>query len=113
MHLTLLLAALAAAACPPPQTPAAGERLANASGNPSGTLIVGNKGEDSVSFVDLATGIEMCRLPTGRAPHEVAISPDGGQAAVVAYGGNSIDIFDLKRRTRQRTISLGGNAGPH
>lgn len=71
------------------------------------TLIVGNKGEDTVSFIDLATGRELGRAKTGRMPHEIAVSPDGRQAAVVAYGGASIDVFDVKRRTKLRTIELG------
>ena len=62
-------------------------------------LLVGNKGENTVSFVSLATGAELGRSATGTAPHEIAISPDGSQAAVVAYGG--------------RTIDLSPNEGPH
>lgn len=76
-------------------------------------LLVGNKGEDTLSFVDLARGKEVARLPTGRMPHEIAISPDGKQAAVVAYGGRSIDLFDIDRRTKLRTIDLSPNDGPH
>jgi DNA-binding beta-propeller fold protein YncE len=79
----------------------------------AGTLIIGNKGEDSVSFVDLASGRELGRAPTGRMPHEIAISPDGRQAAVVSYGGRSIDIFDIAGRTRVRQVDLGANEGPH
>ncbi len=63
----------------------------------SQVLLVGNKGEDTVSFIALESGRECARLPTGKAPHEIALSPDGRQAAVVAYGGTSIDIFDLRR----------------
>ncbi len=77
------------------------------------TLLVGNKGEDTLSFIDLATGRELGRAQTGRMPHEIAISPDGKQAAVVAYGGTSIDIFDVKSRARLRTIELSPNQGPH
>jgi YVTN family beta-propeller protein len=80
---------------------------------PSGTLLIGNKGEDTVSFVDLATGRELGRAATGRMPHEIAISPDGRQAAVVAYGGRSIDIFDIAARTRRQQIDLSPNEGPH
>jgi YVTN family beta-propeller protein len=79
----------------------------------SGTLLIGNKGENTLSFVDLATGNELGRAPTGRMPHEIAVSPDGRQAAVVAYGGTTIDIFDVATRTRLRTIELAPNAGPH
>jgi YVTN family beta-propeller protein len=79
----------------------------------TGTLLVGNKAEDTLSFVDLATGRELGRAPTGRMPHEIAISPDGRQAAVVAYGARSIDVFDVARRAKLRAIDLSPNDGPH
>lgn len=96
MKLVIGWAAMMAAACAPAQT-----------------LLVGNKGEDSLSFIDLATGRELGRAATGRMPHEIAVSPDGQQAAVVAYGGRSIDIFDVAARTKLRTIDLSPNEGPH
>lgn len=77
------------------------------------TLIVGNKGEDTVSFIDLKSGRERARVPTGRMPHEIAVSPDGKQAAVVAYGGTTIDVFDVKTATKLRTIDIAPNARPH
>jgi len=79
----------------------------------TGTLLIGNKGENTLSFIDLASGRELGRAATGRMPHEIAISPDGRQAAVVAYGARSIDIFDIASRTRLRTIDLSPNEGPH
>lgn len=79
----------------------------------AGTLLVGNKGEDSVSFIDLATGRELGRAATGRMPHEIAISPDGRQAAIVSYGAAGIDIFEIGSRAKLRTIDLSPNAGPH
>ena len=79
----------------------------------AGTLLVGNKGENTLSFIDLATGRELGRAATGRMPHEIAVSPDGRLAAVVAYGGRSIDIFDVRTRARLRTVDLSPNEGPH
>jgi YVTN family beta-propeller protein len=76
-------------------------------------LLIGNKGEDTLSFVDLTTGRELARQPTGKAPHEIAISPDGKMAAVVAYGGKTIDLFDVASRTKLKTIDLSPNEGPH
>lgn len=76
-------------------------------------LLIGNKGEDTLSFVDLASGKELGRSPTGRMPHEIAISPDGTQAAVVAYGGKTIDLFDIATRAKLKTIDLSPNEGPH
>ncbi len=77
------------------------------------TLLVGNKGEDTLSLIALASGEELARLPTGKMPHEVAISPDGKQAAVVAYGSTTIDVFDVASRTEVRTIDLSPNQRPH
>lgn len=77
------------------------------------TLIVGNKGEDTVSFIDLATAKERARVATGKMPHEIAISPDGKQAAVVAYGGTTIDVFDVAGAKKLQTIDLAPNQRPH
>lgn len=77
------------------------------------TLLVGNKGEDTLSLIALASGEELARLPTGKMPHEIAVSPDGRQAAVVAYGSTTIDVFDVARRTKIRTIDLSPNQRPH
>ena len=99
------LALLPAMACaqPAPQPAAAAGPV----------LLVGNKGENTVSFVSLATGKELGKSPTGVAPHEIAISPDGRQAAVVAYGARTIDLFDIASRARLKTIDLSPNEGPH
>ena len=80
---------------------------------PGEVLLIGNKGEDTVSFVDLATGQELGRSATGKMPHEIAISPDGKQAAVVAYGDKTIDLFDVATRAKLKTIDLAPNEGPH
>ncbi len=105
----LALALLACGQSAPAQQPAP------VPGGPgvTGTLLIGNKGENTVSFVDLRTGAELGRAETGRMPHEIAISPDGRQAAVVAYGARSIDIFDVATRAKLRTIDLSPNEGPH
>jgi YVTN family beta-propeller protein len=78
-----------------------------------GILLVGNKGENTLSLIALSDGSEIARLPTGPMPHEIAVSPDGRQAAVVAYGGSTIDVFDLRTRTKLRTIELAPNQRPH
>ena len=76
-------------------------------------LIVGNKGEDSVSFIDLKTGREIGRQPSGKNPHEIALSPNGKHVAVVSYGESNIDIFDVFKRELIEKIDLGSNSNPH
>ncbi len=100
--LFLLAAGFAVSAQAAPQSP----RM-------SGTLLVGNKGEDSLSFIDVQSGNEIARRSTGDQPHEIAISPDGRLAAVVSYGGQTIDIFDIAAKDRVETISLSPSLRPH
>lgn len=109
MRSLIALLALAALSCPPET----GNAQPATDQTATGTLLVGNKGENSLSFVDLASGRELGRAPTGPMPHEIAISPDGARAAVVAYGGAQIDIYDVARRERLRTVDLAPNQGPH
>ncbi|MEM0927668.1 MAG: YncE family protein [Pseudomonadota bacterium] len=82
------------------------------------TLVVGNKVDDSVSFIDLSTGEEVARRETGRAPHEIALSPDGKTAVVVSYReqgyeGNTLHLFDVATAAPLGEISLGDHRGPH
>jgi YVTN family beta-propeller protein len=76
-------------------------------------LLVGNKGEDSFGIYDLADGKQLAKLPTGSQPHEIAVMGDGTQAAVVNYGGTSIDIIDLDPLGKVATIELSPNKRPH
>src|SRR5688572_27587193 len=112
MKLLIGLMGMAALSCAPAEE-AQEARRTPAAAAAGGILLVGNKGENTVSFIDLATGRELGRAPTGPMPHEIAISPDGRQAAVVAYGGSTIDIFDVRTRERLRQIDLSPNQRPH
>lgn len=81
------------------------------------TLVIGNKAEDSAGFADLAQNRMIATRPTGPGPHEVAVSPDGETAAVVAYGrdndGRSISLFDIATATPLKVIDLGSHTRPH
>lgn len=80
---------------------------------PRELLLVGNKGEDTLGIYDLSTGKQLAKLPTGSQPHEIAVMGDGTQAAVVSYGGESIDIFDLDPLGKVATVRLTPNKRPH
>ena len=108
MRSVFAIAVMLATSCAPAEAPGAAEAPAA-----TGILLVGNKADNSLSFIDLESGRELGRAATGAMPHEIAISPDGRQAAVVAYGGRTIDIFDIASRTRLRSVDLSPNEGPH
>ncbi|MCJ7420889.1 YncE family protein [Sphingomicrobium astaxanthinifaciens] len=82
-------------------------------GTSADTLVVGNKDENSVSFIDLDNGTEVARIATGAMPHEVAASPDRETVAVVHYGASAVELFAVDAPASLRTIALGDNAAPH
>lgn len=80
----------------------------------TGTLVVLNKGEDTATFVDVASGSVLATLPTGGGPHELAITSDGRWAVSSDYsGGNSLTVFDVREPRVVRTIDLSAYPRPH
>lgn len=84
----------------------------------TGTLLVLNKSDDTVSLLDLASGEPVSTLKTGEAPHEVTVSPDGKMAVISNYGtqsqpGNTLTVIDIPGNKVLRTIDLGANRRPH
>jgi YVTN family beta-propeller protein len=93
----------------------------------SDLLIVLNKSDHEAALVDPVTLEVVARLPTGRGPHEVAVSPDGRRAYVSNYGmfnvfregqrvdepGHTLTVLDLERRAVADTFDLGKYTKPH
>lgn len=82
------------------------------------TLIVANKYEGTLSFIDLDSGEEVARPETGASPHEVALSPDGSRAVVVSYMedgyiGRELNVFDVATATLIDTIDIDPHLAPH
>jgi len=90
-------------------------------------LVVLNKSDHEAALVDPVSLEIMAKVPTGRGPHEAAVSPDGKRAYVSDYGmfgvfregkrqdepGNTISVVDLDRRRVVATFSLGEFTRPH
>lgn len=84
----------------------------------SGTVVVSNMNDNTATLLDARTLATLATLPTGRAPHEVAISHDGRWALVSNYGtreapGNTITVIDVDGRAVARTIELAETRRPH
>lgn len=82
-----------------------------------GTLIVLDKSDATASLHSDAGGPARAKLPVGRGPHEVAVSPDGRTAVVCDYGeqeaGRTLTVLDLAGTRVARTIDLGEHRRPH
>jgi len=80
----------------------------------SGTLVVVNKKDDTVNFIDLNSRRIKFTRATGKGPHELAMSADGRLAVVTNYsGGNSLTIFDVQQAKKIKTIDLTNYPWPH
>lgn len=82
------------------------------------TLVVLNKSDATASLIDLGRGAAVATLPTGEAPHEVDVSPDGRLALVANYGtrtapGSTLTLIDVPAARVVNTISLGEHRRPH
>ena len=92
------------------------------------TLVVLNKSEHTASLIDPESGKTLAKLPVGRGPHEVIVSPDGRTAYVSNFGpygicppgdtmcktpGNTITVLDLAERKVKTTYDYGTNKGQH
>jgi YVTN family beta-propeller protein len=82
------------------------------------TLLIANKTDNTVDLFDLEAGRSAATLPTGMAPHEIAVSPNGKLAVISNYGprgkpGSSLTVIDIGKAKVVRTIDLGEHHRPH
>ncbi len=63
-----------------------------------GELLVLNKDDDTVDYLDADTGETLATVETDFNPHEVALSPDGDTAYVTCSLGNSLLFLDNETR---------------
>jgi YVTN family beta-propeller protein len=78
-------------------------------------LLVGNKSDDTVSFVDVETRQTVGTTTTGRGPHELAVTPNGKLAFAANYegSGDSISLIDVPARKELRRIMIAPYQRPH
>jgi len=95
-----------------------------APGPSRGFLLVANKGDDTLSIVDVNLGIQAAVVQEGATTgHEVAVSPDGRRAFVPIYGsggvgkagtdGRLIRVVDLRKCQVVGTVDFGKGMRPH
>ena len=75
------------------------------------TLLVLNKADATLAFVDPTSLQVIAKIPTGNGPHEVAVSTDNKIALVANYGtgpdpGATVSIVDLASRKELKRLAL-------
>jgi DNA-binding beta-propeller fold protein YncE len=84
---------------------------------PEGTLLVLNKVDATLAFVDPTSHQVVARVPTGDGPHEVVVSTDQTLAFVSNYGaqtpGSSLSVIDIVARKELRRVDVSPLRRPH
>jgi len=75
------------------------------------TLLVLNKADATLAFVDPVKMEVVAKIPTGNGPHEVAVTGDGKTAVVANYGtgpepGTTLSIVDVGARRERTRLKL-------
>jgi YVTN family beta-propeller protein len=80
-------------------------------------LLILNKGDATLSFVDPASGKTHKTIATGDGPHEIELSTDGKLAFVSNYGanvaGSTLSVIDVPARNELKRVDLGELKRPH
>ena len=69
------------------------------------TLLVANKGTNTISFVDALSLVELSRVDVGREPNSISIHPNGIRAFVFNALSSSVSVVDISNKAVITTIS--------
>ena len=75
------------------------------------TLLVLNKADATLAFVDATSLRVLSKIPTGNGPHEAVVSADNRIAVVANYGtgpdpGSTLSIVDVATRKEMKRLAL-------
>src|SRR5476651_2179466 len=68
------------------------------------SVIVLNSEETSYSIIDRATRTEIGRLPLGREPHHIAVTPDGKEVLIASTVTNDLVALDTRTGEPRRIV---------
>ncbi|MFV0478609.1 MAG: YncE family protein [Parahaliea sp.] len=82
------------------------------------TVLVVNREDSSVTLLRSPGFEPIVSLPTGKAPHEIALAPEGLRALISNYGtddepGNTLTLIDFRKLRTVATIKLPVDSRPH
>ncbi|QEC51827.1 YVTN family beta-propeller protein [Anseongella ginsenosidimutans] len=81
--------------------------------NDSGLLLVANKLDNTLFFINAETLELVDSTTTGNDPHEAVVTPDGRTAYTANMTGNSLSVIDMNTLEEVRRIDLSKYQQPH
>jgi YVTN family beta-propeller protein len=83
-----------------------------------GELLVLEKRDRTLAFVDPATNSVVARVAAGDDPHEIVVTEDAATAYISNYGAgatplHTLSVADVRARRAQAPIELGALSAPH
>src|SRR3546814_344872 len=115
--LSLLFLSTIAWSCGNPQRSAnSKDSTANghtAGGSDAGMLLVANKADATLYFINTETLELIDSTTTGEDPHEAVVTPDGAWAYTANMSGNSLSVIDMGKLEEVRRIDLSEYGKPH
>jgi len=78
-----------------------------------GRLLVLNKGEDTLTVLDVPSYRALATIPVGKEPHEVVATPDGRKAYVSNVRDKTLSVVDLATLKVARTLRSDRFDSPH
>lgn len=79
----------------------------------SGLLLVANKLDNTLFFINAETLELVDSTTTGEDPHEAVVTPDGSMAYTANMTGNSLSVIDMGTLEEVRRIDLTEYGKPH
>ncbi len=88
-------------------------RTAAPSNTDAGLLLVANKLDNTLYFINAETLELVDSTTTGEDPHEAVVTPDGNWAYTANMNGNSLSVIDMATLEEVRRIDLAEFGKPH
>ena len=76
-------------------------------------LLVLNKNDATLSFIDPRSGQTLTTVATGRDPHEVTTTADGRFAVTTNYSADSLSVIDIAARRERKRFAPPDLRQPH
>jgi len=74
-------------------------------------MYVTNRGDNTLSVLDVGANVAVATVPVGSAPEGLAVSPNGATVYVANTLSNTMTVVDTASRSVRATVAMGNFPG--